>query len=175
MKMMMLCFAGALLLAAPHQSNAVDSSIVIEWQRKILDSNMGKATPGQVAKSTEDCIYTITLTNNAFKDAAAMEVKYLVFVERQRAGEKTGNEHIERVTGTKAVEGIKSHQKTSVETDKFTLNQNQLAAGWHYTNGGKTSAKDSVKGVWVRVYQGGTVIGEYVNPSTIRTREKWEE
>lgn len=172
---MMLCFAGALLFGGALRLNAADSSIAIEWQRKILDSNMGKVGAGQVAKSTEDCIYTITLTNNAFKDAAAMEVKYVVFVERQRAGEKTGNEHIERVTGSKTVEGIKSHQKTSVETDKFTLNQNQLAAGWHYTNGGKASAKDSVKGVWVRVYQGGTVIGEYVNPSTISKREKWEE
>jgi hypothetical protein len=161
----------ALMFAEP---NVRAGDIEISWKRKTLDATTGKLAAGEVAKSTEDCVYTLTLTNKSFKDAPAMEIRYIIFVERQRAGEKIGNEHVERITGTKQVEGIKSHQKFAVDTDKFTLNQQQLSAGWYFANGGKRGARDSVKGVWVRVYQGDEVIAEYVNPSSIKLREKWE-
>jgi len=174
MKTIVVRLAFTLFFSGLFPLKAEIGGIDIHWEKKVVGAKTGKMLTGQVATNTEDCTYNITLTNSSFKDAPAMVVKYIVFVERQNPGEKAGEEHIEKLKGVKPVEGIKGQQKATVETNKFTLKSGKLDAGWSYMNGGKTVAKDVVKGVWVRVYQGEKVVGEYVNPSTIRSREQWK-
>ena len=154
--------------------NAEIGGIEIRWEKKVVDSGPSKSGM-HVAGTTEDCVYKIILTNNSFKDAPAMVVKYMVFVERQSTGQKQGAEHIDKLKGTKSVEPIKSHQKAFVETDSFAMKEAKLAPGWYYPNGGKLAARDSIKGVWVRVYQDNKVVAEYVNPSIISKREQWKD
>jgi hypothetical protein len=45
-----------------------------------------------------------------------------------------------------------------------------LVGRFHYVNGGRIKAEDSLKGVWVRVSQDGQIIGEYMNPPSLSTR-----
>lgn len=176
MKALILALVLSLPLGGLLPSNAETSGIEIQWNKKIVGTDTKKTgRAAELATVAEDCAYTITVANNSFKDAPTMAVKYVVFVERQRPGEQKGAEHVERVTGSKPVAAIKSHQKATVDTDTFTMKHAQLASGWSYKNGGKAVAKDSIKGVWVRVYEGTNVVAEYVNPSTIRAREQWKD
>ena len=166
----------ALLAFVLGSMNAEESRIAIQWDKKVIASKFDTLPKaGQVAVNNLLCTYTITLANNSFADAPAMQVKYNVFVERQRPGDKGSTQRIEVVKGSKSVDGIKSHQKASVDTDAFPLNDGKLSAGWHYVGGGRTVAKDSIKGVWVRVYQDGKVVAEHVNPSTLSSKEKWKD
>jgi len=167
MKVAIACVA-ALMVTVPAETVAADSNIVIGWQKKVPE---GKAVKhGDTFSGSEDCVYTITLSNNAFKDATKLDVEYDVFVERQKMAEKAGSEHIEHVKGKATVENITAMKKVTVDTTKFTLHRSTLGPGTYFTNGGNRSAKDSVKGVWIRVMQEGKLVAEYINPSTLKTK-----
>ncbi len=56
----------------------------------------------------------------------------------------------------------------------MTLKKARLKADWYYTNGAKSKAKDELRGVLVRVYSGDQLIGEFSQPASLKTQEKWE-
>ncbi len=161
------------VLLAPAIALAGD--LQITYQKRTEQAVRGKAVEGEVAKSAENASYTINITNNSSKDTEALDVKYIIFVERERVGQKKGTEQIEPIKGSAKAEPIKARQKTSVNTEPVTLHEAGLQGNYIYSGGGKLKAKDSVKGLWIKVYQGDKVVAEYANPSTLATKQKWEE
>lgn len=162
---------GLTVLAAPS-----DLSVEITAQRKSHEAQkVGDARPGDTAKGGETCMYDITVANKGLKDTPPLDVKYVVFVQRERLGEKKGLEQIQRVAGAKSIDPIKSNGKIVVTTETIGLNKSRVGGDWIYSDGGKISAKDSAKGIWVKLYQGETMVAEYSLPTTIKEREKWDK
>jgi hypothetical protein len=135
----------------------------------------GKATAGNVAETSESVGYTIALVNNTSKDLGTLDVQYIIFVERQRIGEKKGVEVVDKVRGSAKAEAVKARQRVTVESETVKLSQSALQGNYYYAAGGRVKAQDAVKGLWIRAYQGDKMIGEYANPSTLATKEKWEK
>jgi hypothetical protein len=131
-----------------------------------------KATPGEeggTARAADKQSYTITLQNRTSADLAELTVDYVMFVERQKLGEKKGSEMVERVPGTAKL-GALSKKPETVTTGEVTLKASNVVGNYIYSNGGRIKAEDSLIGIWVRVSQGGTIIGEYALPSTLINR-----
>ena len=99
----------------------------------------------------------------------------MIFVERHKLAEKVGQEpHVDRITGSKAIDLLTNREPQTVLTDELELNKGSLGGGWTYVGGGKLKVEDNVLGVWVRVSQNGELVGEYINPPTIAKRG-WDQ
>jgi hypothetical protein len=76
-------------------------------------------------------------------------------------------------TGSFGVDSLKSREKKSFGTNPVEINKSNLVGYWHYANGAKPNAQDTLVGLGIRVYQNGQLFAEFANPSNL-VREKWE-
>jgi hypothetical protein len=127
---------------------------------------------GETVRGAEKYTYEITVQNRTSTDLTDLTVDYIVFVERQRLAEKKGAEVVQRVRGTAKL-GAVGRTPESVTTNTITLYRENLVGSYHYSDGGRIKAQDSFVGIWVRVSQGGLLIGEAAFPTTLTTRG-WE-
>jgi hypothetical protein len=164
-------FSIGLLVTMPDVAVAqLPGKVQITAQKKKGDEKKGAFRgEGSVSQNSEKQTYNITLQNRTQADLANLTVDYIIFVERQRVGEKKGNEVVQRVKGSLKVENL-SRQPQTITTDEVVLNSSNVVGAYIYTNGGRIKAEDSFQGIWVRVSQDGKMIGEYALPSTMTSR-----
>lgn len=133
------------------------------------------ATPvkmkGDFHTSSEQVYYKVAVKNGPMKPFPPLTAKYIVFVERQKVGEKMGSEIIEKLTGTAQVGELPKGGKAEFQTLTITLNQTGLGNGYvAFTSGGRIRAQDSIKGIWIKFFDGDQEVDEYANPSTLTKR-----
>jgi hypothetical protein len=154
---------------------ALDKGLEIAAARKMAGGEIKTkaAEAGSPIARKTDLVYTITVMNNSLKDMPAMEMKYVIFLEREKLGDK--NSGLQRIKGNAPINALKSRQKQAIETQDFTLSAEKLAPGWSYVGGGKTNTRESVKGIWVRIYRDGELVNELISPSTLSAKEAWKD
>ncbi len=165
------CTIAWLLIVAPL--NAGLSDIEIHVQPKQTDqSGIKTVNGGSAYKSKEHWAYDVTLENKSFKPLDNLEVRYVIFVQREQFGTKAAPS-VQKEHGSVTVETLKPHEIKAVTTNSIELNMTGLDGHYYFPSGGNRKAQDSLAGCWVRIYQAGQQVGEYANPSTL-LREKWE-
>lgn len=126
-------------------------------------------------KTKEEWAYKVTIENKSFKDAENIEVKYVIFMKPDVAGERMiGKQKLKRKAGGQTIPLIKNFDTFTFVTEAMTLTGTQLQAGWIYGNGANPRAKDALNGFWIRVFVGGQQVTEYINPPSLKSRETWE-
>jgi hypothetical protein len=175
MKIFWGSLAVALLLCAGAKDAQGFDKVVVKVQKKQAPPVMGKAVgEGQEAKGSERIHFDLSVQNPSFTDLKELTVNYIVFVERQELGSRpTEPGHIERITGAQKVASLSTKAPLNIVTSDIVLRKQSLTGGYTYPNGGRIKAEDSVAGVWVRVMQGGQVIGEFASPASA-TKRGWE-
>ena len=167
MKHKALVFA---LMFFPFLAQASDYEITVDRKKDALSAASGKYR----LVSSQNWTGEVKIQNHAFKPSPDMEARYVVFVKRQKIGEKEGQDSIEKVKGTFSVATIKPGTTGIFLTSDVALHAAHMAPGWVPEEGGKETAQDTVVGIWLRLYAGTTQVAEYVNPSTLTTKFKWE-
>lgn len=164
-----LAFMAALVLV-PMLAQAGD--FLISLDRKKDGTGQMK---GDIEKATsQNWVGDIKIENLTFKPTAELELRYIIFVKRQELGQKAGMDQVDQVKGTVKVGILQSREKANFSTSEVTLRQQQLDAHFYYKSGGIQKAVDTVMGVWVKLYSGETELMEYVNPTTLKAKNKWE-
>ncbi len=166
-----LSIVGLLLLATPGFSAAPAFQVEVKCEPKRADVKRSASTSTEEA--AESWVYLVTVTSHTFQDIPDVRVEYIVFATHERFGSKSEAKP-ERVPGSKTLGTLARNGKTSFETEPVTLKKARLKADWYYTNGAKSKAKDELRGVLVRVYSGDQLIGEFSQPASLKTQEKWE-
>jgi hypothetical protein len=152
---------------------AGNSDVEIHCVAKKLDEKVNQGSgEGSFAVTKEHWIYEVTIENKTFKDLANLEVKYVIFFNKEQVGVKAAPTP-RRQAGTAQLDSLKSHEKRSFTTDPVELDKANLVGNYYYASGAKTGAHDTLTGLGVRVMQAGQQFAEYANPSTL-LREKWE-
>ena len=127
-------------------------------------------------RSKEDWAYKVTIENKSFKDAENIEIKYIIFMQPAQIGKREkGNMELVRNQGEEKVPVLKNFEKYSFVTQPVTRECTKLKAGWYYTSGASARAKDSLSGLWVRIFVGGKQVMESVEPPSLKTKEPWEQ
>ena len=168
----MPCILFTVILAGLTFAAAAElpGKVQISAQKKHAEVEKGTVGgSGSKAKSTNKQSYVITIQNRTQGELRNLTLEYVVFVERQKLGQKKGEETVERVTGTKTVDSL-GREPQVVPTDSVALATENLVGTYHYKSGGRIKAEDSLVGVWVRVSEDGKLIGEYALPTTAINR-----
>jgi hypothetical protein len=123
---------------------------------------------------TEKYVYEVKVQNRTFGDVPGLDVRYLVFVERQKLGSRKESDTVDRIVGAAKVEPLNRRKmEGTATTSEFVLRKQTIAGDFYYINGGRQKVADNVLGVWVKVFNGGKLVAEYTNPSTV-TKRGWD-
>lgn len=137
-----------------------------------VDQAVKQASDGGANETKEHWVYEVTIENKTFKELANLDVRYVIFLSQEQLGVKATPTRRQR-TGSFSVDSLKSREKKSFGTNPVELNKSNLVGYWHYANGAKPNAQDTLVGLGIRVYQNGQLFAEFANPSNL-VREKWE-
>ncbi len=168
----LLCFVVAAVVCFGPTLDAANIDLEIHCVPKRIDQNMKAASDGGAAVTKERWAYEVTIENKTFKELGNLEVKYIIFFSKEQLGVKAAA-MARRLNGAFTIAALKPHEKQVFTTDSVELDKSHLVGNWIYASGAKPNAIDTLKGLWVRVYQNGSVFSEYANPSTL-LRERWE-
>lgn len=113
--------------------------------------------------------YFITMENKSFKDVSDMEIKYVMFSKQEVYGEMEtvgGHQDLQRHEGSISIKLLKNNDQVSFSTDGIVLKNVTYNDGWYADEG----AKGALRGLWLRVYVGGIMVAEYMNPQNLNDK-----
>jgi hypothetical protein len=159
--------------ATPVRNAALPVRVEVSADRRRVETG-GPVFAGDSSAISEKYQYEVKVQNQTFGDVPALDVRYLIFVERQKLGSRKESDTVDRITGSAKVEPL--NRKTmagTVSTSEFVLTKHTIAGDFYYANGGRQKVADNVLGVWVKVFNEGKLVAEYTNPSTV-TKRGWD-
>jgi hypothetical protein len=178
---------GALLAeaaeAAKNPPPLPPNAITVELSRAKFDSRRKKQDVslenGDVRKdgvtiTEEDWGFSVTLRNTTAKPIEGLRGEYILFVKMDRPGEKLpGDGRLKRVLKRLDFDPVPVGGRVTSRTEAITARKTELAPGivWSGTDDSKT--RDTLHGIWLRIYRGDTLVHESASPGTLATEEKW--
>lgn len=156
-------------------------AITVQLSRGILKTDKRKVdvhlVGGGMVKNgmtvTEDQWgYDVTVTNTTSTPVKDLRAEYILFATVDNI-QKTGDEGLKKrpfrspVPAVPALDHIKFQTKT-ITAIKERYNGNIVAAG-----SGASSSRETLYGIWIRIYQGQDLVYEVSMPTTLQSTEKW--
>jgi hypothetical protein len=151
-------------------ADLIINSVSKKFEENVTVPNTGN---GSISEKKEQWGYVVTIENKMFRPVAGLEAKYVVFYKQEEIGSKAA-QRLQRKSGTVAIPEIAGGAKTTFRTNPVDLKKAVLNGNYYFANGAKSKAEDSLSGIWVRIYQNGALFAEYVRPSSLSSKEKWE-
>lgn len=171
-----LVCAALLFFAAPAKAGD-NYSFGFSAEQAQLDGNYDNGADSLTV--TSHWVYKVTIENRSFKDVPGLEAKYIVFVKHETYGGADHSRVIERKAVSQTLDLLKNAAKWTFNTDAIEMHK--LLQSLTETASKKTLAptnvkqKDSLNGIWLRIYQNGAQIGEYIYPAGLAQSQKWDE
>jgi hypothetical protein len=123
-------------------------------------------------EAKETWAYSVMVKNGAFEDLDNLKLEYRVFMKDEFHGPKDAQPQIKRKSGTLDIGKLPKFGEYPFFTAEFEVEKSELKANWVYSDGSKGKIKDSLYGIWLRIYRKDELVYEMMNPSTLKS-EKW--
>lgn len=167
--------------AAKEAKSIPPGAIQVELSRGIFKTEKKDddvtLTNGNVIKdgrtTTEDKWgYNVTITNKASKPIENLHAEYLLFAtvdsvhvkEKQAMKKKNYRSAIETVPALSRI----IFRTETISAFKMKYNGNIVSA-----KTGDSSSRETLTGIWIRIYSGDELVYEGVTPESLRITEKW--
>jgi hypothetical protein len=122
----------------------------------------------------EDWGYSVTLRNTTLKPVENLRGEYILFVKVDTTAEQIGRAEarLKRSTGALTFDPIPAGGRITARTRPIVARKSELANGIVW-NGGEAKTRDTLHGIWLRIYQGETLVLESASPGTLMNTESW--
>lgn len=136
----------------------------------------GGVRKGGITITEEDWGYGITLRNTTTRPIESLRAEYILFVKVDAAGDDAarGDGRLKRTRRSLTFDPIPVGGRVTARTESITARKRELASGIVWSGSGDTKTRDTLHGIWLRIYQGDTLVLESASPGTLATTEKWE-
>lgn len=130
---------------------------------------------GTITTTGEDWGYSVTLTNRLSKPLANVRIEYQLFVKpTSTTGNTAKGTGFVRTSGRNVIAAIDSHDKAMFKTTTIRALKTELSGDVKWARTGSTSpVKDTLYGIWARIYVGDQLVSEVSTPDTLATKETW--
>lgn len=118
--------------------------------------------------------YTVDVQNRAFEDTSNLEFRYKIYVRSDDGTQTRSRQDIRSESGSYTAERIPRSGSITFETDPVKLNESKLDARWRYTNGSSFARKDSLAGVWIKVFRNGVEVADFCSPYSLAKNVTWD-
>lgn len=159
-----------------------ERDIAIELSRVRFDSRKTaediQLSDGSTARKAfvitdEDWGYSVTLRNTTGLPVEKLRIEYLLYVKVDVVEGREGKPGLRRQAGKAAYETLPANGRATVKTSAITTRETELKRGiqWRGTNDSKT--RDTLHGIWLRLYQGDKLVSETASPTTLMSEGRW--
>jgi len=158
-------------------------AIAVTLSRAIFDTNKKtvdvKLTTGETVKNgrtlTEDKWgYAVNLTNRTSQPIDNLRTEYRLFATiddiQVKAGVKQG---LKKKAYTSKIPAIKEFGQLAFRTETISAIKSKYNGNIVAANSGESSSRETLSGIWIRIYQGDDLVYETSLPDSLRTTEKW--
>jgi len=145
----------------------------IHAERKCLEKEKKKANNTTI--TNEKWVYEVAIKNGSFRDLAGLTVEYRIYMKDDSIRTKTTKIPLRKKEGTTPIKTLANLAVFKFQTEAMEIETSLLDSGWTYKDkANKRQSKDSLYGIWLRVMNGGKMVGEFVTPPGLKEKEKWQ-
>lgn len=136
----------------------------------------GEVRKEGVTVTEDDWGYSITLRNAIARPIENLRGEYILFVKVDTAGDDAarGDGRLKRTRRKLAFDPIPVGGRVSARTEAITARKLELAKGIVWGGTGDSKTRDTLQGIWLRIYQGDTLVLESASPGTLVSTESWQ-
>lgn len=166
---------------APPKLSARD--VAIELGRVRFDARKSKVdvkmADGSTAKGLlevmeEDWGYTVTLRNLTGAPVEGLRAEYRLFTKIDELKNSGRAPRIRRKAFALAFETLPASGRVAARTEFVTTRKTDLKGGYEWAGTGDNDTRDTLHGIWLRIYQGDELVLESASPSGLATG-RWED
>ncbi|MEI6861046.1 MAG: hypothetical protein WCL04_02215 [Verrucomicrobiota bacterium] len=156
------------LAYADQAGGAIPIDVKLDVSRVKFNASDDNSHEGQTI-TTEAWGYDIALTSKTMRAASNLRVEYQLYVRQAKLGEIISSQPLLNRPGSKTIGKLDAGGKISFKSDPVTTRLVKLKQGYYWTETGHSeSVNDKLEGIWVRVFQGQTMIAEFTTNDTFK-------
>jgi len=149
-------------------------AITLEFSRAKFGTEKESQSEGAVTAYKDQWGYSIMLTNRSKQPISDIRAEYILFVKQDASSmPQEKNPGFRRVKHTSKPDPIPLHGKITFRTETVPSYRYVLAPGWVWGTGGNKPIKDTLHGMWLRIYVGTDLVLEKITPENLVKTEKW--
>lgn len=116
--------------------------------------------------------YSITVSNRTAQPIEKLRAEYVLFatVDDIQVKEKQG---LKRKRYKSAIDTVPELGKTTFRTETISAIKSKYNGNIVAAKSGDSSSRETLHGIWLRIYHGDELVYEISAPETLRTTEKW--
>ncbi len=156
-------------------------SVQLELSRGIFqtskkDSNV-TLTTGEIVENgrtttEEKWGYSVTVINKASQSLDNLRTEYRLFATKDNVHVKE-KEGLKKKAYRSAIESVPSLGRTVFRTETISAFKMKYNANIHSAKTGDTSSRETLHGIWFRLYRGDQLVQEIAMPASLTTTETW--
>jgi len=168
--------AAVMAMGGAHLTAQPSASAPLRFEFKASKTRLDKeeAEKGNKTISTQSWAFKVELKNNNFADLTDLEVRYKIFVRGDDGSSTRSKQDVKIEAGTHTIESIKQNSTIEFVTKPVTLSSSQLDSDYYYTDGSRSKKKDTIYGIWIKVFQNGNEVAQFLTPSSIEGKVSWD-
>jgi hypothetical protein len=143
--------------------------VKIEASRKRFGTTRDDSQQGQIV-TTDQWGYGITVTSLTRRKAENLRADYVLYVQQAtlKNGVQSDGSKIHR-SGSAPIASLDTLAVITFQTNAIPTKKVELKPGWTWSKTGNSDQViDTLEGIWLRLYQGDTMIAEYLSSESFR-------
>jgi len=142
--------------------------------RKVEVKLIGGGTVKNGMTVTEDKWgYTVTLENRTPKPVPALRAEYRLFATVDDIQVKATKKSLKKKACKTAIEAIPELGRTTFQTETISATKTHYNGNIVSAGSGESSSRETLYGIWIRIYDGDNLLYEEAFPGTLKTTETW--
>lgn len=158
-----------------RQQNLKDGAIEARFSDK--ESEKTTISSGGIKSTKYDAHYEVVLKNTTDQEIQDIRLEYLMLkFKDQMAAKRRSQGDLERKKGKIHLERLSGRSEQRLPTNSFPMRETELEPGyvWGGAEAGKArDSKDTLEGIWVKVYAGDLLVLEDARPKSLMRKEVW--
>lgn len=164
-----------------------DQAYIRDWERKdawgkdvklVFKSHVTNRSGWEgstILRKTWEEGYEVLIENETAFDMEDVRIEYMIlkFDDAMAAQTRSAGE-IVKLKGKTKVGKVPAWSEKGTETKQFPMEQTKLAGNTRWANGGKETSKDTMDGIWVRVFVGDFMAAEMTRPENLDRNMGWD-
>ena len=169
---LLAALAGVFLMLGQSVSHA-DAGYSFSFSVEQKHDAGTKTTTYYSEQKNQNWYYKVTMDNKSFKDVSGIEIKYVVFSKQEQFSYdviQTTGVPLQRHPGSLTMRMVKNNDTVTFNTDGIALTNVTYNDGYYADEG----AKGALRGIWIRVYVGGQMVAEFMNPTGLSQKVQFD-
>jgi len=160
--------------AAANPPKLGPDAIQLQFSRVKVSTEKEEQSGGAVTAYKDQWGYNLTLANRTSRELGDVRAEYILFVKQDLGpGSKEKDPGFRRVKQMTKSDPIPIHGNVSFRTETVTSYRYVLAPGWVWSGSTNKPIRDTLHGMWLRIYVGNELIVEKITPEDLSKTEKW--